>query len=518
MLYISIFSCIALLYSCSDLSSTIGADGTYRVSAYIGNMAPESKSMVRPEDSIRPSFITDISTDPDVHSLHVSVLNEREQLVSEYLYTVDTRKDYSEESAELNFVDSLNDRLPSFKLPSNIDPGTYVLVFRVFGINGLLTESRQYLYYLSNAEFTFKELRVYPPGKGPSLEKPLFPPGITILLEADISADPRLDPYVVWTFDSRTMHEAYLSEGGATLLWKTPALEALYSVQARLYPEKPSDKDVPGTLASVPFYSRNCSVPVSSTRSARLPGMDASSYDLFFRFLGNLYDDQQYMNEIKKLYSFTPTPDKEARWIPLGDSYGIAVGAGEQYVLDLDASFDKLDSLDIFLRLSPADHGSIFAVSFTSGMLSGLIQLEYGEEGYTLALTAADYKEQQLLRKLSVEKTAFIPVCIRLEQAESSLVVGMLHDESGPAVPLLEVMTEAEGFSVSRVSLGSEAAIPFDSETNYDPEANNPEAYNPEAVQSVPDTPEGKEAPRAYTAIIDEFGLWKNPINLDKSE
>jgi hypothetical protein len=102
--------------------------------------------------------------------------------------------------------------LTPFLLPEGLEIGQYKLVFQVLGDQGVLNRIEKTIYYVADALFSLNAFTAYLPGgiEGSSI----VPPGTDVMLEVQIAADKRLEPYVVWYNGKKRIGEGGVVRSG----------------------------------------------------------------------------------------------------------------------------------------------------------------------------------------------------------------------------------------------------------------------------------------------------------------
>jgi len=291
LLSLSIFS------ACGELSTPLlSSDGTYQIRALVNGSSLESCSIIRQNDKIIPYFATSVVNDPDLMGLLVYLRNPKGEIVGEkVLYTIDpvneatqqetsqeetkdddndsagdndsegeTAEDKNDETAgqteeetsepvvreKINFIDSkppvkkydivipiksFEDEMPHFPLPKDLEIGQYSLVFEAVGRFNTLSSTESYIFYLGSVEFKLNDISMSLPWFS---DTGLIPPGATVMLEAGLDFDSRLNPYVIWYNGKNIISEGNITEGAGNILWKAPEQAGFYSLRLEVLPYK----------------------------------------------------------------------------------------------------------------------------------------------------------------------------------------------------------------------------------------------------------------------------------------
>ena len=407
---------IASLFSgCGELDVVLPSTGTYQVKALVNSTSLDDCSLVNASNAIRPYFASSVTNDPDITGLMVSLQNARgEVLGGKILYTlkpeanpgyelvldpsasrkkaetapepVEGEAPEVEEEIPVARIGSVNTlipakrldkNLPDFFMPENLQIGQYTLVFQVLGEKETLYQTEEAIYYLGNAKFNLKEIQMYLPGA--SLGPRLVSPGMTIMLEARLDFDPRLDPYIIWYNGKKLISEGKLSEGAASFLWEAPEQTGFHSLRAEAFPFS-ARQGIAGS-------SREIAIPVSSKAlSADIVAGSVRELVHWYQFGGDVQDSTPPISAEKALLFPEENPP---RWSPMGYTYGLSAGPDAAYLLPrVSFSGGKTEGGGQFLlRLKPLAEGAIFSAVFASAAPSGeALEMNLALKGETLTL------------------------------------------------------------------------------------------------------------------------------------
>lgn len=367
--------------SCGEMDTIISSSSSYAVDALVGNSPVSGSSVVTSSSSIRPVFSSDAARDPDSVGLRVVLLTADRQ---EAAQSVEYReraffRAASSPDADIILVDDLSDELPSFALSEGLPIGRYILLIQVLGGDGVLFEDEREIFHLGSEPCAVSALVAYPPGAGPSVEVPLFPTDTALLLQAELEAGPDIDPYLVWSFAGRSLSAAYLSEGGARLLWRTPALPGFHRVELSLYPVKPLAGEASSLKADARF------ITVATSPDAPVPGLPspASAYHRIYRFLGDLSASG---SAVAAPESLSARARNEPLWLPFSTGYGLAVGPLRAYLSGnavVPGRDENGSAARVLMRASFVAEGLVFSAS-----MGGLaLALSSSAEGPVLSAT-----------------------------------------------------------------------------------------------------------------------------------
>ena len=307
-------------------------------------------------------------------------------------------------------VDRL-DELPAFGLPDDLRIGSYTMIIRVLGEYAILGEVELSFYYMGNAKLSLKDIAMYLPGF--SSESRLIPPGTTVLLEAKVEADTRLNPYIVWYNGKNVIKEGRLSEGAGFILWQAPEQNGFQSLRAELLPSRNRERikgihreiilPVSAKAVRADFISGQTLIDFSETipdpedeTEDAVPAapLRASLSDMmhWYQFAATLKDSR---NPLLGEKAVNPKIEKEPRWAPLTHSYGLTTGPNDIYELPpltfVKKSEEQGGGLFLF-RIKPTSDGTVLYATLASAESSEQVTMELSvAEGYlSLLLSSAE--------------------------------------------------------------------------------------------------------------------------------
>ena len=438
---------VSFFISCGDLETLIPSRGSYSVRALVNGNAIEDCSIIRAEDIILPYFSVSVDNDPDLSGLLVYLLNFRGEIIGEKVeYAIDSE-------------------ITPFPLPESMSIGIYKLVFEALGTEITLSHSEMDFFYIGTAKLELKDIAVFLPSINGSQ---LIQPGATVLLDAGLDFDSRLDPYLIWYHGKTVIEEGKISEGKGSILWTVPEEAGFYPVRLEVYPLRTMRKltglfreitlVISPKAASIGYYfsdapkfeainplSAGTAYPeffsfisakieelksegkamsealpaalpaaLPSAKLAALPELPTPPLLLhWFQFAGNLDDSASKIeNLIEHDEELTP------RWMPAGQGYGLAAGAGESYSFSSKTFIQNSEEQGggIFLMLiRPANDGKIFSASFPVRFSSREgVKLELIKNGYdiTLNISSRDITASIPVFAASLDFNIPIPVVI----------------------------------------------------------------------------------------------------------
>ncbi|MDR1277428.1 MAG: hypothetical protein LBK02_01610 [Treponema sp.] len=392
ILFISSF-----FYTCGELDTVFPSNGTYQVNALVNETSLSDCSLISRNDRIYPYFASSVISDPDVTGLLVFLQTPSGYIINKKIhYTLDTLDILEtveenapvensgeaiddtipedalikvteniniiepvkiDESEILIPVNRLDKGLPFFLLPDTLEIGPYTMIFQILGKKEVLYREEKPVYYLDDAAFSLTDIQKYLPDVSGGSH--LIPPGVAIMLEAQVVSDERLDPYIVWYSGRKRLSEGRISEGAGFILWKAPEQTGFHTIRAEVFPRR-SNGDFPG-------ISREISLPISSkTENAGYFSGESANILYWYQFQGNLQDSK---NPVSTERALVPRSEKNSRWIPEGNIYGLAVDSQSAYLLP---SFSFMPSGEtqgagrFMLRFKPVSEGLIFSSCFKS--------------------------------------------------------------------------------------------------------------------------------------------------------
>ena len=372
--------------------------GTYQVDALINETSLNECSLISKDDRIYPYFASSVANDPDLTGLLVFLQDFSGQIIGQKIhYTVegklpDTEQpsggsgENSEEAGDddmgpeaemikasesiniiepvkldepvsLIQVNRLDKNLPFFTLPDFLEFGQYIMTFQVLGKGEVLYREEKFVYFLEDAEFSLGDIQKYLPDV--AAESHLIPPGLTIMLEAQVVSDERLDPYIVWYSGRKRLSEGRFADGAGFMLWKAPEQTGFHTIRAEIFPVRP--------VLDLVGKSREITLPISSkVKSRGYFSPEAEDIVYWYQFQGNLQDSKTPVSTERALI---PRGESNSRWLPEDTIYGLIAGPNASYFLPLFSLApleEKHNSGRFMLRFKPVSEGIILSVLFKS--------------------------------------------------------------------------------------------------------------------------------------------------------
>jgi hypothetical protein len=333
----------------------------------------------------------------------------------------------SEEAVDtILYVNTLNNELPPFQLPEDLEIGQYSLVFQLTGEREILHQVEKPLYYLRDAEFTLEDIQTYLPSL--SGDAHIVSPGTMILLETRVVADQRLAPYVVWYNGKKRIGEGILIDGSSRLMWTAPTQTGFHAIRAEVFPFRPTMnvRDAPAGKI------KELSLPVSSKQEGKgYFNVDAGTLIRWYQFPGNL-DDAKAPGDTGR--QIQPKNGVSPRWLPQGGIYGLALETGELYHLPRQ-SFDLPEGAvgrgRFMLRFAPLGEGLVFSGLFQQGgspTEGAALELTYTRDELVLSFTAGGEKREDRKPVFNVETDGFITVIINFQLETDHFYAGLGSD------------------------------------------------------------------------------------------
>ncbi|MDR1099919.1 MAG: hypothetical protein LBL28_05495 [Treponema sp.] len=513
ILFISSF-----LYTCGELDTVFPSNGTYQVNALVNETSLNDCSLISKNDRIYPYFASSVLSDPDITGLVVFLQTPSGYIINKKIhYTLETVEEDApvensgeviddtvpedalikvteniniiepvkiDESEILIPVNRLDKGLPFFLLPDTLEIGPYTMIFQILGKREVLYREEKPVYYLDDAEFSLTDIQKYLPDV--SGGSPLIPPGIAIMLEAQVVSDERLDPYIVWYSGRKRLSEGRISEGGGFILWKAPEQTGFHTIRAEVFPRRPN--------GVFPGISREISLPISSkTENGGYFSGESANILYWYQFQGNLQDSK---NPVSTERALVPRGEKNSRWIPEGNIYGLAVDSQSAYLLP---SFSFMPSGEaqgagrFMLRFKPVSEGLVFSSCFKSESApADMVYMNLSVAGETLNLDIiAPERSAAITLNYTEEAESFITLFIDFVIHENYFEA-RIDRENDPAPP-------AEPKRISLLNpLNGEGSFQFGASLKNTEVKEDQEELVPE---------EEKPAYFPVTAILDEFAF-----------
>jgi hypothetical protein len=507
--------CLAL-FGCGDLGIVLPRDGTYRIRTLVNDNSLGDCSLIQAGDMIRPYCDSSVTEDPDVRGILVLILNSQKETVGRNVryvlkgYATDmpveedaSNLDSKTEKIELEenvlestegdedtsevisedgpieetediviVVDRLDSKLPPFTMPENLEIGLYTLVFRVFGEREIFGETEEKFYYLGNARFSLNDIQMYLPGV--FSESRLIPPGTTVLLEANIDADPRLHPYIVWYNGKKPIGEGRLSSGAGLIFWEAPEQTGFQTLRAEIFPSYNrqgingiSREIVLPVSAKAPkagFFSfqspaeldwLGVKTVLDSETPARINSEQKAELLRWYHFAGN-FDDSRYPLAENSLMPLTERPP---RWKALGYYYGLAAGAYDSYYLAPLSFIHRGDSGGgaFLFRFKPDSDGNLMNALFASTASNAQVKMNLllKENKIFLQLSRGEIQSKEISIPVDSESASHITIAVVFYLYNDRLEAKLVPEKSSPAQAEITSIKNSEALSGEcRISLG----------------------------------------------------------------
>lgn len=416
--------------------------------------------------------------DPDFHTAATS------GETSERVRAAEPAAVESTETETFIRVTRLDKDLPAFPLPKNLKIGHYILVFQILGEKETLDRTEKGIYYLDDAVFSLNDIQRYLPDV--SNGSHLIPPGITIMLEAKVAADERLDPYVIWYNGKKRIGEGRISEGAGLMLWQAPEQTGFHTIRAEAFPRRPE--------AGIYGKAREISLPVSSKAAGAGYFSGESEYIThWYQFRGNLQDSRIPVATERALI---PKGERASHWTARNNIYGLSVGSRDIYLLPAFSFIpeEKKPGAGRFMfRFKPVEAGTVFSVLLKSESPSDSVYMDLvlSEEALELNITGPETSEVIPADYAPEEAEGFITLFIDFSAAGSQLAVNLSRENTPPVPPEPKIIALSS-------PLSGEGSFQFGASLN------NTGAGGADAAGgSAP--AEGRPVP--VTAILDEFAV-----------
>jgi len=391
---------IIILSSCDAMDNILPSE-TYKVNAQVNNIPLDECSFISIDGKIRPYFEKSVSKDPDVTSLLVFIKNSKGVNVGKkVLYSPYNE---AEQDEFLVKVSNLDDALPYFPLPENLPIDRYTLVSQVMSGKDVLQKTERAFQYMGNTFFSYEGINVHLPGVN---ENPLLiSKEMTVMLEAKLNFNSRLDPYIIWYNGKKKISEGKYSDGAGNLLWKASEQSGFYSIRAEVFPME--------NHYGLAGYQKEISLLVSTkTADLNLVSKDIPQLVQWYVFEGDL-------NDLKKLNSAEqypkPVVNGALQWMPSNGIYGLATGDNSitlpRAAIDTETSYTNIEAIikrgmwQTLFRFKWLNEGEIFSVLFES---SPDVSLVLSKEGQNLVLTLSSPSEKVSQLIQITERRSFI--------------------------------------------------------------------------------------------------------------
>jgi hypothetical protein len=288
------------------------------------------------------------------------------------------------------------------------------------GEKEILYRTYKPIYFIRDAKFALGEIQSFLPMEITGGR--LIPPGINMMLEIEISADPWLDPYVIWHSGKDILAQGRLSAGANRLFWKTPDQTGFHSIRAEVFPLLPGDR-MPGNMIG---KIKELSLPVSSKSEGIQHFSDPSGeFSNWYRFWGTLDDMKAPNNPERRL---VPLYARPPQWAPFGGIYGLLVGQNDVYTLPKTpfiVSEDMQGTGRILFRLATLSEGAIVNIRFAGEETAGgaqetpdspagaaELELSFAGDALILRIASNDESREEFLTLSGDEASGFITVIV----------------------------------------------------------------------------------------------------------
>jgi hypothetical protein len=355
------------------------------------------------------------------------------------------------------YVPKLSGELPALLVPEKLAIGPYVLVFQVLGLQGVLSHSEKLIYYVSDAELALGDIQTYHPG---NVERSgVVSPGSVLMLETKVSADARLEPYIVWYHGKNRIKEGPVSEGVDQLLWRTPAQTGFQAIKAEIFPFAP-----PAAYKNANGLVKELSLAISSKQARRAVGstetLQPDSLIRLYQLGGDLSDSLAFQDGGREL---VPGNDTIIAWLPKTGIYGLAAGFGRSYTIPgpLFTPDENLPGRGQFVfRFAIQSSGIIFSGVFTLDKTSQTLKLDLSCDTNTNRLTLScalgdEIREQTLFLPFSGrDEWITVAVDFTTENKEFRTELSLLSVGNG------ELLAELASLSDKSVPAGKGIVLP----------------------------------------------------------
>jgi hypothetical protein len=321
----------------------------------------------------------------------------------ETVYQIREKKTFSEPEESANpdelvvYVSNLGEDLPALLFPEKLAIGPYILVFQVMGLQDVLSRFEKLIYYISDAELSLGDIQTY--HSGDAERSGVVSPDSVLMLETKVSADARLEPYIVWYHGKNRLKEGPVSEGVDRLLWRAPANTGFQALRAEVFPFRPSP-----AYKNTSGLAKELSLAISSKQVRRIArNTGASQPDpsivRWYQLGGDLFDSLAPLDSKREL---TPGDDTIITWLPKTGVYGLAAGSAYSYTIPgpLFTPNAELPGRGQFVfRFAVQSSGiissGIFALARTSQTLKLELSCDTDANRLILSCVLGDEKQEQ---------------------------------------------------------------------------------------------------------------------------
>jgi hypothetical protein len=236
------------------------------------------------------------------------------------------------------------------------------------------------------------------------------------MLETKISADERLEPYIIWYNGKNRLRGGPVSGGMDRLLWRAPAHTGFQALRAEIFPFEP-----PPAYKNTSGLVKELSLAISSKQARRTArNTEASQPDpsivRWYELGGDLFDSLAPLDGKREL---TPGDDTIITWLPKTGIYGLAAGSGYFYTIPgpLFTPDAELPGRGQFVfRFAVQSSGIISSGIFTLARTSQTLKLELScdtdTNRLTLSCVLGDEKQEQGLSLPFSARDEWITVAI----------------------------------------------------------------------------------------------------------
>jgi hypothetical protein len=450
-----------ILCSCGEFDSVLPINQTYQVSAFAGDHSLDEYSGIKLHDEIQPFFVHPINGDQDIRGLMVFLQTLEGKPAGEKIRYVigepeeeeeeeEEEKEEGEEDRVLILAAGTGGKLPSFQMGEDLEIGPYRMVFQVLGEKGrIFSKTEKAVYYLGGADYSISEISAYLPGYSPGSY--LIAPGTVIMLEARVTADEGLDPYVVWYDGKKQIGEGKISAGGSKLFFKVPDENSFRLLRAEAFPFPPDKRSGARDSESgerLRGKIRELSLPVSSKGKELeyflTPEKERKNFRGYYLFAGNLLDSLD--SHPRRVLVKEDDAGEGLSWLGYGGVYGLAVGPRDYYLIPKEIFGPSLQDQEkkVFsFRCKLLGDGPVFSASLANG--SAGVQLSTEKGNLVLTLTAGGYSKK--VETVLPPTEDFIAFTLSLDFRENTLTAVL----SPEWMPDTETSLDLAGFPAGAV-------------------------------------------------------------------
>lgn len=378
-----------ILCSCGEFDSVLPINQTYQVSATAGDHSLDEYAGIALDDEIQPFFVQSVEGEGgDIRGLEVSLQTPGGKPAGQKIRYLFGGPEEEDDGGALILAAGTDGKLPRFRLGESLAMGPYRMVFQILGEKGkIFSKTEKAVFYLAGADYLISEISGYLPGYSP--DSYLIAPETVIMLEARVTADADLDPYILWYDGKRPIGGGRVAAGGGSLFFKVPEENGFRLLRAEAYPFPPDEKtgrENSGSGGTARGKIRELSLPVSFKGTGPdyflFSKTEGENFTGHYLFAGDLRDSLDPQKPERLLIK--ESGERGASWLGYGGVFGLAVGPGDCYLIPQEIAGADGGKTTFSFRGKLLAAGPVFSVLLANG--SGEIQLSGEKERLVLTL------------------------------------------------------------------------------------------------------------------------------------